>query len=106
MINIPAEEIWVPDIVLFNKLVNLNLFVNVCTHFLPLFSQLKNSADGNYEVTLLTKALVYYTGKVSWKPPALFRSTCEIDVKWFPFDIQSCLMKFGSWTYDGLEVKI
>lgn len=28
-------------------------------------------------------------------------STCNVDVRWFPFDIQKCEMKFGSWTYDG-----
>lgn len=28
-------------------------------------------------------------------------STCNVDVRWFPFDIQKCEMKFGSWTFDG-----
>lgn len=28
-------------------------------------------------------------------------STCNVDVRWFPFDIQTCELKFGSWTYDG-----
>ncbi|CAL1286413.1 unnamed protein product [Larinioides sclopetarius] len=79
MIHVPAEHIWLPDIVLFNN------------------------ADGNYEVTLMTKATVYYSGEIVWKPPALYKSTCEIDVEYFPFDEQSCLMKFGSWTYDGYE---
>lgn len=31
----------------------------------------------------------------------IFVSTCNVDVKWFPFDIQRCEMKFGSWTFDG-----
>ncbi|CAL4135395.1 unnamed protein product, partial [Meganyctiphanes norvegica] len=63
-------------------------------------------ADGNYEVTLMTKATLKYTGEVVWKPPAIYKSSCEIDVEWFPFDEQSCLMKFGSWTYDGLQVDL
>uniref|UniRef100_T1KZ16 Neurotransmitter-gated ion-channel ligand-binding domain-containing protein n=1 Tax=Tetranychus urticae TaxID=32264 RepID=T1KZ16_TETUR len=62
------------------------------------------NADGNFEPTLITKALVHYTGEVVWEPPALYKVTCQIDVEWFPFDVQSCLMKFGSWTYDGHEV--
>lgn len=24
-----------------------------------------------------------------------------MDVRWFPFDIQRCELKFGSWTFDG-----
>lgn len=62
------------------------------------------SADGEYVVTTLTKAVLHYTGKVSWMPPAIFKSSCEIDVRYFPFDQQTCFMKFGSWTYDGFQV--
>lgn len=37
----------------------------------------------------------------SFSPPGIFMSTCNVDVRWFPFDIQKCELKFGSWTYDG-----
>lgn len=63
-----------------------------------------HSADGNFEVTLATKATLNYTGRVEWKPPAIYKSSCEIDVEYFPFDEQTCVMKFGSWTYDGFQV--
>ena len=53
-----------------------------------------------------TKATVYYDGRVKWEPPASFKSSCDIDVKYFPFDQQFCKLKFGSWTYDGTEVEI
>ena len=70
-----------------------------------LFSSLfLHSADGNFEVTLATKATLYADGKVEWKPPAIYKSSCEIDVEYFPFDEQTCVMKFGSWTYDGKQV--
>jgi len=82
MIHVPAENLWIPDIVLFNN------------------------ADGNYELTLVAKARVYYNGTVVWKPPTMFRSTCEIDVEYFPFDIQTCFLRFGSWTYAGDEVEL
>lgn len=62
------------------------------------------SADGNFEVTLATKATLNYTGRVDWRPPAIYKSSCEIDVEYFPFDEQTCIMKFGSWTYDGFQV--
>ena len=62
------------------------------------------SADGNYEVTIMTKAILHYDGQVIWKPPAIYKSSCGIDVEYFPFDEQTCFMKFGSWTYDGYTV--
>ncbi|CAH0554068.1 unnamed protein product [Brassicogethes aeneus] len=64
------------------------------------------SADGNFEVTLATKATIYHQGLVEWKPPAIYKSSCEIDVEYFPFDEQTCVLKFGSWTYDGFKVRV
>lgn len=64
------------------------------------------SADGNFEVTLATKTTLDYTGRVEWRPPAIYKSSCEIDVEYFPFDEQTCVMKFGSWTYDGFQVDL
>ncbi|CAG9815687.1 unnamed protein product [Phaedon cochleariae] len=82
MLHVPSDHIWRPDIVLYNN------------------------ADGNFEVTLATKATLNFTGRVDWKPPAIYKSSCEIDVEYFPFDEQTCVMKFGSWTYDGFQVDL
>lgn len=49
--------------------------------------------------------MLHYSGRVEWKPPAIYKSSCEIDVEFFPFDEQTCVMKFGSWTYDGYQVR-
>ncbi|KAI4486387.1 hypothetical protein M0802_012297 [Mischocyttarus mexicanus] len=57
---------------------------------------LARSADGNFEVTLATKATIYHQGLVEWKPPAIYKSSCEIDVEYFPFDEQTCVLKFDS----------
>ncbi|XP_019754066.1 acetylcholine receptor subunit alpha-like [Dendroctonus ponderosae] len=82
MLHVPSDDIWRPDIVLYNN------------------------ADGNFEVTLATKATLNFTGLVEWRPPAIYKSSCEIDVEYFPFDEQTCVMKFGSWTYDGFQVDL
>jgi nicotinic acetylcholine receptor len=63
-----------------------------------------SSADGEYVVTTMTKAVLNSDGRVKWDPPAIFKSSCEIDVRYFPYDMQTCFMKFGSWTYDGFQV--
>ena len=55
---------------------------------------------GGYE-KYKTKVIVNYDGSSSWYSPASFTSTCKINVKLFPFDWQTCVMKFGSWTYGG-----
>lgn len=36
----------------------------------------------------------------------IFKSTCRIDVRWFPFDVQRCELKFGSWTYGGWSLDL
>ncbi|KAJ1348062.1 DNA-directed RNA polymerase I subunit RPA2 [Parelaphostrongylus tenuis] len=62
------------------------------------------SADGNYEVSFRSNVLLESDGNVTWVPPAMFKSSCRIDVEWFPFDEQSCTLVFGSWTYNSDEV--
>ncbi|KAL3865419.1 hypothetical protein ACJMK2_042809 [Sinanodonta woodiana] len=64
------------------------------------------SADDFTTGYMQSKAMVDYTGVVFWPPPAKFRSSCKIDITYFPFDDQSCKMKFGSWIYDGFQVDV
>jgi len=62
------------------------------------------SADGKYEVSYKPNVVIHSDGSVLWIPPAIYKSSCTIDVKYFPFDEQRCLMKFGSWTFNGDQV--
>lgn len=54
----------------------------------------------------MTKAHLFHMGKVQWIPPAIYKSSCSIDVTFFPFDQQNCKMKFGSWTYDKAKIDL
>ncbi|ELK27605.1 Neuronal acetylcholine receptor subunit alpha-3, partial [Myotis davidii] len=81
-LRVPAQKIWKPDIVLYNN------------------------AMGDFQVDDKTKALVKHTGEVTWIPPAIFKSSCKIDVTYFPFDYQNCTMKFGSWSYDKAKIEL
>uniref|UniRef100_A0A1I8BHJ7 Neur_chan_LBD domain-containing protein n=1 Tax=Meloidogyne hapla TaxID=6305 RepID=A0A1I8BHJ7_MELHA len=81
-IRVPPEKVWLPDIVLFNN------------------------ADGNYEVSFYSNVVIENNGEMLWVPPAIYKSSCIIDVEFFPFDEQTCAMIFGSWTFNKEEVII
>uniref|UniRef100_K7FHK5 Cholinergic receptor nicotinic beta 2 subunit n=1 Tax=Pelodiscus sinensis TaxID=13735 RepID=K7FHK5_PELSI len=83
-VRLPSKHIWLPDVVLYNN------------------------ADGMYEVSFYSNAVVSYDGSIFWLPPAIYKSACkiEIEVKHFPFDQQNCTMKFRSWTYDRTEIDL
>ncbi|XP_027391606.1 neuronal acetylcholine receptor subunit alpha-2-like isoform X3 [Bos indicus x Bos taurus] len=81
-LRVPSEMIWIPDIVLYNN------------------------ADGEFVVTHMTKAHLFSSGLLHWAPPAIYKSSCSIDVTFFPFDQQNCKMKFGSWSYDKAKIDL
>ncbi|XP_034408978.1 neuronal acetylcholine receptor subunit alpha-7-like isoform X2 [Cyclopterus lumpus] len=72
-----TDQVWTPDILLYN------------------------SAHDKFDATFKTNVLVNSSGFCQYLPPGIFVSTCTVDVRWFPFDIQRCELKFGSWTFDG-----
>ncbi|XP_025197411.1 acetylcholine receptor subunit alpha-type acr-16-like isoform X2 [Melanaphis sacchari] len=65
-----------------------------------------NSADEKFDGTYQTNVVVRHNGTCLYVPPGIFKSTCKIDITWFPFDDQNCLMKFGSWTYNGFQIDL
>ena len=63
------------------------------------------SADERFDGTFQTNVVVSHDGSCLYVPPGIFKSTCKIDITWFPFDDQLCDLKFGSWTYSGWKVR-
>ncbi|KAK5976355.1 Neurotransmitter-gated ion-channel transmembrane region [Trichostrongylus colubriformis] len=82
-IHIPHERIWRPDVVLYNN------------------------ADSQYTKSVMsTDVVVDYLGNVSWSAAAIFKSSCPLDVKHYPFDRQTCTLNYASWAYDGTKIDL
>ncbi|KAM9044463.1 acetylcholine receptor subunit beta-like isoform 5-T5 [Megaptera novaeangliae] len=81
-LRITAESVWLPDVVLLNN------------------------NDGNFDVALDINVVVSSDGSVRWQPPGIYRSSCSIQVTYFPFDWQNCTMVFSSYSYDSSEVSL
>ncbi|KRK06594.1 uncharacterized protein Dyak_GE17393, isoform H [Drosophila yakuba] len=81
-LRIPPHRLWKPDVLMYN------------------------SADEGFDGTYATNVVVRNNGSCLYVPPGIFKSTCKIDITWFPFDDQRCEMKFGSWTYDGFQLDL
>ncbi|XP_037912237.1 neuronal acetylcholine receptor subunit alpha-7 isoform X2 [Hermetia illucens] len=81
-LRITPNKLWKPDVLMYN------------------------SADEGFDGTYHTNIVVKHNGSCLYVPPGIFKSTCKIDITWFPFDDQHCDMKFGSWTYDGNQLDL
>ncbi|XP_013381705.1 neuronal acetylcholine receptor subunit alpha-7 [Lingula anatina] len=75
--RIPRNLLWSPDIILYNSV-------------------------SGYNLTTLYNGLswVTYTGEVFAPVPTITKSSCKMDLSYFPFDDQICHLKFGSWAQD------
>ncbi|XP_071953260.1 uncharacterized protein [Antedon mediterranea] len=85
VVNIPANTIWLPDTVLYN-------------------SADVDGTPGNGVSS--TYAIVRSDGLVYWPAPAIFKSSCKMDITYFPFDHQYCTLKFGPWVYLANAVRM
>ncbi|XP_035704084.1 neuronal acetylcholine receptor subunit alpha-7-like [Folsomia candida] len=87
IVRIPSNLIWMPDILLYN-MADEELFQSMHHRGSFINAYIKND------------------GTVLHVPPMILKSTCKMDVTWFPFDEQVCDIKFGSWTYSGLQMNL
>ncbi|XP_061185601.1 neuronal acetylcholine receptor subunit alpha-10-like [Saccostrea echinata] len=83
VVRLPYDSIWRPDIFLYNN-------ADVSTYFSSISSNVILTSQGN----------------VTWLSMVIFKSSCSINVRYFPFDEQNCSMTFASWTYDGYQVNL
>ncbi|XP_061175301.1 neuronal acetylcholine receptor subunit alpha-9-like isoform X2 [Saccostrea echinata] len=81
-IRVPKGSIWEPDIKLYNY------------------------ADERMEERRDANMVIGSDGTVLWIPQAIFKSVCKIDIMYFPFDMQTCKLKFSTWSYDGGQIDL
>ena len=128
-IRVPPSRLWKPDVLMYNRYVSKTTTGSkepsqmklrklkatrpcsrsFCHGGCP-SKQLSKysmsfSADEAFDGTYPVNVVVYNTGACTYIPPGIFKSTCKIDITWFPFDDQDCNMKFGSWTYNGFKAR-
>ncbi|KAF4014031.1 hypothetical protein G4228_005484 [Cervus hanglu yarkandensis] len=118
VLRLPADMVWLPEIVLENKLSRsppaappppphppTSAPPNPGQHSLwPL--SVSPSNDGSFQISYSCNVLIYPSGSVYWLPPAIFRSSCPISVTYFPFDWQNCSLKFSSLKYTTKEITL
>ncbi|XP_068281503.1 neuronal acetylcholine receptor subunit alpha-10 isoform X2 [Nyctibius grandis] len=81
-IRVPSSYVWRPDIILYNN------------------------ADDRFGGSMETNVVLRNDGRITWDSPAITKSSCEVDVSYFPFDGQRCRLTFGSWTYNGNQIDL
>lgn len=69
--------------------------------YFPLHLHTDGCTKKNFFYQVLAFLLLLISSLLSPTLQGIFISTCNVDVRWFPFDIQRCELKFGSWTFDG-----
>uniref|UniRef100_A0A914ZCD4 Uncharacterized protein n=1 Tax=Panagrolaimus superbus TaxID=310955 RepID=A0A914ZCD4_9BILA len=81
--HIPYHKVWRPDIILYTN------------------------ADSEYAKSVMsTDVIVTYDGNVTWSTAGIYKSSCHLDVRYYPFDQQNCKLKYASWAYDGTKIDI
>ena len=76
-LSMDSSTVWVPDIELLN-------------------------AASKPDIYILNQGMnLYQSGNIFRSNPGIFKFSCSLELQEFPFDIQSCTMRFGSWTYNN-----
>ncbi|XP_023306759.2 neuronal acetylcholine receptor subunit alpha-2 [Lucilia cuprina] len=80
-IHLRSREIWKPDITLLNSAGN----------------------EGDYMGD--TQALLASDGSFIWVPPVVYTAYCNLNLKLWPYDTQTCKLKIGTWTMTNIFPK-
>ncbi|XP_022107578.1 neuronal acetylcholine receptor subunit alpha-10-like [Acanthaster planci] len=78
-VRLPSNMVWLPDTVLYNT----------------------RETSNEQLMSIQTTLIINNDGSVDWSAPITLISQCSVDVNFYPFDAQTCNLKFGSWQHDA-----
>ncbi|VDM37707.1 unnamed protein product [Toxocara canis] len=81
-IRLPYDSIWLPDTTLYNSLV------------------MKDEDSRRLLNAKLTTNTSRRAAFIELLYPTIYKFSCLLNLRFFPFDVQICTMTFSSWTYD------
>lgn len=81
-LSVDSDQVWIPDLELFNAASLPEIY------------------------TLKGGIMLYSDGSLMWSRPGIFKFSCSLQLKQFPYDSQECTMTFGSWIYDNQKIHI
>ena len=76
-------DVWVPELILFNPAKQLDSF--------------------GREWQLISYS---YSGRSTWGAVDLIKSTCSLNVRYYPFDVQKCEIGLYAWGYPESKVRL
>ncbi|KAL9986938.1 hypothetical protein ACROYT_G001156 [Oculina patagonica] len=79
-----ASYLWLPDLTLYNNAKD----------------------DYNIDKESYHSLTISSDGSISRYFPTIYKSSCKLDVRNFPFDDQVCQLKLGSWSYNIYEMNL
>lgn len=77
------SEVWKPELFIDNSLDDVSIL-----------------QDSNVMFKVLRD------GAVEWKLPRIFTTFCNVDVTYYPFDTQNCVIEITSWAYTVDELSL
>ncbi|KAH3792652.1 hypothetical protein DPMN_146149 [Dreissena polymorpha] len=80
---LPQDDIWKPDLVLANS-----------------YKSFTGMGYPNLNMALNS------SGYVQWVPNQVLESTCSVNIRYFPFDEQTCVLKINAWSYSSDDVQL
>ncbi|XP_060568989.1 neuronal acetylcholine receptor subunit alpha-7-like [Ruditapes philippinarum] len=77
----PQNDVWKPDIVVVNSV--------------------RSYESLGHETLMIDN---FNEGLIKWYPLDKFETSCDIDMTYYPYDVQTCEIQFMSWSYTEIKL--